>query len=717
MKLVLNSKKLSIKVLLALLITVLFVLTGIVFGLYFHNRIKVILVSELNERGKALAKNLAANSRYGVITEDEEILSGVLDDVIDEKDVAFIMITDTDGRILIGKSSENEANIKIPSDVTNKVFNSNNSRIIPFSYDDSKYVCVSSPIRLAEGAVEPSDSVPGSYGGTGGKSSSMVKKGYAVIAFTLEHTLGEVANISKTVAIFIVLITSIGVLVSLTFIKAVIKPIENIIDVTGRIADGDVTIQVEKTGFKEYAGLQESINKISGRLREILNRLLCTSQEITAATDSIQDTSEHLFEGAKEQSSSVSSASISMNEMNEAIKLNSVNIARLSTSANLTSASMKKMVDSIDAVSTNTNTLYDSINNSSSSIIQMTSSIKEIAKSTDELSNIMATTSVSIKEMDQMISMITDISADACELSEQVKKNASDLGLKSIERMSASMDKIKESVEDSTSTIKKLGATSGKIGEILTVIEGVTEQTGLLALNAAILAAQAGKHGKGFAVVADEIKALADRTATSTKEIANIIKGIQEDVESSVTAVSIGRDNVTEGVKQTDAVVKAFESIYSSASSSVNKASDIKSYSLAQSQKVISIKKSIEMMSNMVHHVVKATKEQKNASEHIMKMTEKISHVTTNIKDTIIEQSSQSKHISKSINDVTDGISAISAAISEAAKGTENIVTETNKIKTITSKNTEYNNELYKVVRRLSELSRVLKDELKHFKL
>ena len=102
-----------------------------------------------------------------------------------------------------------------------------------------------------------------------------------------------------------------------------------------------------------------------------------------------------------------------------------------------------------------------------------------------------------------------------------------------IEKTILRMNNIREAVEVSARVINKLGERSEHIGKILTVIDEVTKQTNLFALNAAILAAQAGEQGKGFAVVAGEIKNLADRTASSTKEIAQLITSVQTEAKES----------------------------------------------------------------------------------------------------------------------------------------------------------------------------------------
>jgi methyl-accepting chemotaxis protein len=118
-----------------------------------------------------------------------------------------------------------------------------------------------------------------------------------------------------------------------------------------------------------------------------------------------------------------------------------------------------------------------------------------------------------------------------------------------MQNMIQNVEKLGGVVLQSAEKITRLGASSEKIGEIVSVIDEIADQTNLLALNAAIEAARAGDSGRGFAVVADEVRKLAERTQKATKEISSMIGTIQRDTTEVVSTMTTGRSLVSEGQK------------------------------------------------------------------------------------------------------------------------------------------------------------------------
>ena len=178
---------------------------------------------------------------------------------------------------------------------------------------------------------------------------------------------------------------------------------------------------------------------------------------------------------------------------------------------------------------------------------------------------------------------------------------------------------IAETVETALSFVRDLGSQSEKIGDIVTAITEIAEQTNLLALNAAIEAARAGEHGRGFAVVADEVKKLAERTSLSTTEIARMINGIRDGVEKTVTSMALARDRVSTGVE----------------------------YSSQASAALSAIIESIDRLHGGVHQIAAATEEMNATTEEIARDINQISVVTR-------ETFSSSKEMSASASGLSE---------------------------------------------------------------
>ena len=163
----------------------------------------------------------------------------------------------------------------------------------------------------------------------------------------------------------------------------------------------------------------------------------------------------------------------------------------------------------------------------------------------------------------KMAAQINEASRSAGE-SAKVARNsleAAERGQRAVYNQIAGMNEIREQIQETAKRIKRLGESSQEIGEIVELISDITEQTNVLALNAAIQAATAGEAGRGFSVVAEEVQRLADRSAEAAKQIGALVRTIQTDTQDAVTAMERSTQGVVEGTKLSDAAGTALAEI------------------------------------------------------------------------------------------------------------------------------------------------------------
>ena len=162
----------------------------------------------------------------------------------------------------------------------------------------------------------------------------------------------------------------------------------------------------------------------------------------------------------------------------------------------------------------------------SHSVIQLTSSIEQQNEATSSMA-------ASIEEMAVSVTHVSESSATAKSIAQESLANA-DQGRLVIDKTAEEMMDMAQSVQATSHTVEELNQRTDEIGSIVNVIKDIADQTNLLALNAAIEAARAGEQGRGFAVVADEVRKLAERTTSSTKQVASVISAIQTQTRQAV---------------------------------------------------------------------------------------------------------------------------------------------------------------------------------------
>jgi methyl-accepting chemotaxis protein len=319
-------------------------------------------------------------------------------------------------------------------------------------------------------------------------------------------------------------------------------------------------------------------------------------------------------------------------------------------------------------------------------------------------------------EMDSSIKQVESNVMETAAISEEVRKDA-EMGKKSVEATIAGISEIKRSSGITYEVITTLSGRANDIGTILSVIDEVAEQTNLLALNAAIIAAQAGEHGKGFAVVADEIKELAERTSSSTREIALVIRGVQEETQRAVEAINLAEKSIAEGEMLSQKSGEALNKIVGGVKKSTERMGEIARATVEQARGSVMIRDAMERVSEMVAQIAKATHEQGQGSELITTAVQRMKDLTAQVRASTREQSKVGSFIARSTEDITEMIQKIKSACDEQSRGSEQIVIAVEDIQQSTNINLEAIDILNNALENLIQQTEILNREISLFKV
>jgi twitching motility protein PilJ len=236
----------------------------------------------------------------------------------------------------------------------------------------------------------------------------------------------------------------------------------------------------------------------------------------------------------------------------------------LTVQASVTEDVTGAIADSINFTIEELRTLVRGINSATDQVAKATTDAQAISnrlyEAAQRQNREIQQASASVLQMAQSINEVSQSAAQSARVAQQ-SLAAAEKGGQAVQNQIAGMNEIRTQIQDTAKRIKRLGESSLEIGEIVELISDITEQTNVLALNAAIQAASAGEAGRGFTVVAEEVQRLAERSGEATKQIDAIVKTIQADTQDAVAAMEKSTVGVVEGTKLSDAAGQALDEI------------------------------------------------------------------------------------------------------------------------------------------------------------
>lgn len=509
-------------------------------------------------------------------------------------------------------------------------------------------------------------------------------------------------------AVVLALFLSRGVLSQL---RLVVSQLEEI--ATG---EGDLTRKLPMESRDEIGQLATSFNKFCNRLRDMIQNTRAATLNLTELGEKIHNSSREVNDGAVTQSVSLEQSHRALVTIDETSAEIADSVTTLVTVVEESSSATLELGATIEEIATQMEKLFANVEEVSSSISEMSVSSRQVTENIDILGSSTEVTASSIIELDAAIKEIEENAQQTSELAAQASEDA-DRGRQAVGATIAGINTIRQSVDRAGEVIESLGNRSQDIGKILTVIDDIANQTSLLALNAAIIAAQAGEHGRGFAVVAEEIRGLAERTAVSTREIGTIITDLQDGTTEAVAAMHENMARVHKEVARSEEVEQSLEMIQSSTEKAYQQVSTIVRATQEQSRGSRQITDSINQVSSMLGQITAAIRQQSEGVMQLSRAAEEMKEIAAHGKLSTGEQAKGSRQIQMSIERVREMIDRIDGATTEQTEQTRQVVAAVSQIREIAENNSLRTGELDQVVEKLTEQTITFSREIGAFKV
>jgi methyl-accepting chemotaxis protein len=523
------------------------------------------------------------------------------------------------------------------------------------------------------------------------------------------------------------LITFLLSIISYRIANGITRPVRGAVVLANRLAEGDFTSKITLQGKQkisrtlgkngdEIEEMTTALNGMVDNLQAMVGNVNRTVDELFVVSDSISGASKRVIDAAEVEAEAASDTSSAMTQINSSIKGVAESVDSVSQSASESSSSIMEMASSMEEMSQNGAFLAKSVEEVSSSIIEMTASIKHVGSNIDSLRGAVEVTASSMTQMDGSVRRVEENALETELIVEEVNNDAS-IGQESVQAVINGMNEIKLSSAITSDVIGTLSARATQIGTILSVINEIADQTRLLSLNAAIIAAQAGEHGKGFSVVADEVKSLADRTNNSIREIESITKGIQDEAVRAVDAIGKAEKSIADGESLANRSGDALNKIVTGAGKASRRMGEIVRATSEQKNGSKMVRTAMENVVDMVGEIAKATNEQEKGGEMIISNVAKMKNLTNQARNSTQEQSEVATFIAKATQEITAMIRHINSACNEQRNGSEQVMIAVGNIQQSTRVNLDATQVMAAALEKLHNQTEILKKEMAVFRI
>lgn len=438
------------------------------------------------------------------------------------------------------------------------------------------------------------------------------------------------------------------------------------------LTQGETPARLQPTDLGELADTGAALNRMIDILGGTRDRLGALSQRLSELPSQVDAALHTVQQSAEDQEGAVEETASLQANIKTSIKGVTAQVERLAHSNEESASSILELGSAVEQVARSAASLQEMIEGSTSSLQQVGENIRTVANSTDSVQESAEETAASITEMDRAIQEVGVYARGAADLTHRVSDTAEEGG-RAVDETIEGIEEIRMVTLAAKDALESLATRIGEIDDIASVIGSITDETQLLSLNAAIIAAQAGEHGKAFAVVAEQVKTLAKRTSLSTKKISELITAIQEHSNRAVKAMANGIEAVKNGVERSQLAGEALKQIRSAAGEASERVTEIARTAEEQARSSKRVAEAARRSAEHVTQISMAMTEQSAASDQLLRNAEESVDNCRQMTRATEEQRASSQYITKNIEAITDLIRDIQANTRQQEKASESV--------------------------------------------
>jgi methyl-accepting chemotaxis protein len=479
---------------------------------------------------------------------------------------------------------------------------------------------------------------------------------------TARSAMEQANQTTSTILIAVSLVAGvIGVGLGLFVATTIARPIRRLTGMATMITEGDVDQEVDITQRDEIGQLADAFRQMIVYLRdmaEVAGRLAQGDLTAKVTPRSKKDALGNAFARmivdlcnliglVADSATGVGAAS-----------------GQLTASADQSAQATQQVAATIQQVASGTAQQTASVTSATTTVEQVSRAIDGVARGAQEQAAAVGKSvevTAHISAAVQQVAANAQVGAQSAAEAAQAARAGADTVTKTIQ----GMQNIKASADTVAQKVQEMGRRSEQIGNIVETIDDIASQTNLLALNAAIEAARAGEHGKGFAVVADEVRKLAENSAVATREIAGLIKEVQQTIGEAVRAMDEGATEVAAGVAQSGEAGQALDTILVAVEAANRQVEEIAAAAQQMDASANQLVSAMDSVSAVVEENTAATEEMAAGASEVSQAIESIASISEENSAASEEVSATVEEVSAQVEEVTASAQSLSAMAQE----------------------------------------------------